>query len=200
MPIKFPNRIFWAWVQLSTIPYQKPFNVRKRWHNRRESLKWMKNIETDEEKRTWTLRTNLLDLHWLCDHNIFPFVCTNILHQCECVMTQKKKRKRKLQHWLCWKSYLHRWVSFSVTKGAVTHTGRQGALERGEAAGERCLQLRGEEDSQLCDDASCDQLVRGHIKGWVPHLNTCRERRQRCQTASQKTGSKTQFLHFHQNK
>lgn len=50
MPIKFPNRIFWAWVQLSTIPYQKPFNVRKRWQNRRESLKWMKSIETDEEK------------------------------------------------------------------------------------------------------------------------------------------------------
>lgn len=93
MPIKFPNRIFWAWVQLSTIPYQKPFNVRKRWHNRRDSLKWMKNIETDEEKRTWTLRTNLLDLHWLCDHNIFPFVCTNILHQCECVMTLPPKKE-----------------------------------------------------------------------------------------------------------
>lgn len=57
----------------------------------------------------------------------------------------------------------------------MKHTDRQGALEGGEAAGERCLQLRGEEDSQLCDDASCDQLVRGHIKGWVPHLDTCRE-------------------------
>lgn len=57
----------------------------------------------------------------------------------------------------------------------MKHTDRQGALECGEAAGECCLQLGGEEDSQLCDDASCDQLMRGHIKGWVPHLNTCRE-------------------------
>lgn len=57
----------------------------------------------------------------------------------------------------------------------MARSGRQGALERGEAAGERCLQLRGEEDPQLRDDASRDQLVRGHIKGRVPHLDTCRE-------------------------
>lgn len=60
--------------------------------------------------------------------------------------------------------------------GAVTRCGRQGALERGEAAGEGGLQLRGEEDPQLRDDASRDQLVGGHVEGRVPHLDTCPER------------------------
>lgn len=50
---------------------------------------------------------------------------------------------------------------------------RRAALEGGEAAGERRLQLRGEEDSQLCDDASCDELVRSHIERRVPHLDAC---------------------------
>lgn len=49
-----------------------------------------------------------------------------------------------------------------------------GALERSEAASERCLQLGGQEDAQLGDDAACDELVRGHVKRWVPHLHTCR--------------------------
>lgn len=58
----------------------------------------------------------------------------------------------------------------------MAHTDQQGgavALEGSEAASERCLELRGEEDPQLCDDASCDELVRGHVKRRVPHLNTC---------------------------
>lgn len=46
------------------------------------------------------------------------------------------------------------------------------ALEGSEAAGECRLELRGEEDSQLCDDASCDELVRGHVEGRVPHFDT----------------------------
>lgn len=50
------------------------------------------------------------------------------------------------------------------------------ALEGSEAAGERRLELRGEEDSQLCDDAPCDELVRGHVEGRVPHFDTCRKR------------------------
>lgn len=45
-------------------------------------------------------------------------------------------------------------------------------LEGSEAAGERSLELRGEEDSQLCDDASCDELVRSHVERRVPHLDT----------------------------
>lgn len=47
------------------------------------------------------------------------------------------------------------------------------ALESGEAASERCLELRWEEDPQLGDDASCDELVRRHVKRRVPHLDTC---------------------------
>lgn len=50
------------------------------------------------------------------------------------------------------------------------------ALEGSEAAGERRLELRGEKDSQLCDDAPCDELVRGHVEGRVPHFDTCRKR------------------------
>lgn len=53
------------------------------------------------------------------------------------------------------------------------HGPARGALEGSEAAGERRLELRGEEDSQLCDDASCDELVRGHVKCRVPNLDTC---------------------------
>lgn len=47
------------------------------------------------------------------------------------------------------------------------------ALEGSEAAGEGRLELGGEEDPQLCDDASCDELVRGYVERWVPHLDTC---------------------------
>lgn len=50
------------------------------------------------------------------------------------------------------------------------------ALEGSEASSEGCLQLRGQKHPQLCDDASCDELVRGHIEGWVPYLDTCRKR------------------------
>jgi len=49
-------------------------------------------------------------------------------------------------------------------------------LEGSEAAGERCLELGGEEDPQLCDDASGDELVRGHVEGRVPHLDACSQR------------------------
>lgn len=48
-----------------------------------------------------------------------------------------------------------------------------GTLERGEAAGERCLQLGGQEDAQLGDDAARDELVRGHVERRVPHLHAC---------------------------
>lgn len=71
-------------------------------------------------------------------------------------------------------------VSLTVTEGAVAHGGSQwwvgwGApLERGEAARERRLQLGGQEDAQLRDDAACDQLVRGHVERRVPHLHACR--------------------------
>lgn len=51
---------------------------------------------------------------------------------------------------------------------------RLSALEGSEAAGERRLQLRREEDAQLCDDASCNQLVGGDIERRVPHLDACR--------------------------
>lgn len=51
------------------------------------------------------------------------------------------------------------------------------ALEGSEATGERSLELRGEEDSQLCNDAPGDELVRGHIKRRVPHLDTCNRKR-----------------------
>lgn len=56
-----------------------------------------------------------------------------------------------------------------------TRTSRRGwvALEGSEAAGEGRLELGGEEDPQLCDDASCDELVRGYVERWVPHLDTC---------------------------
>lgn len=53
------------------------------------------------------------------------------------------------------------------------------ALEGGEAAGERRLELRREEDSELCDDASCDELVRSHVERRVPHFNTCSRRQAR---------------------
>lgn len=52
-----------------------------------------------------------------------------------------------------------------------------GALERGEAAGECRLQLGGQEDAQLGDDAACDELVRGHVERRVPHLHACSEDR-----------------------
>lgn len=72
----------------------------------------------------------------------------------------------------------------------MAHTDQQeglsGSLEGSEAAGERRLEFRGEEDSQLCDDASCDELVRGHVERRVPHLYTCKEQGEKswlqCQT------------------
>lgn len=48
---------------------------------------------------------------------------------------------------------------------------RWAALEGSEAAGECSLELRGEEDPQLCDDASGNELVGGHVESWVPHLD-----------------------------
>lgn len=47
------------------------------------------------------------------------------------------------------------------------------ALEGSEAAGERRLELRGEEDPQLRDDAPCNELVGGHVECRVPHFDTC---------------------------
>ena len=58
---------------------------------------------------------------------------------------------------------------------AVAVVGQQGAvvaLERGEAAGERSLQLGGEEHAQLRDDASGDELVGSDVKRGVPHIDT----------------------------
>lgn len=69
-----------------------------------------------------------------------------------------------------------------------------GTLERGEAAGERRLQLGGQEDAQLGDDAARDELVRGHVKRRVPHLHACRGARGQRSNAAVGAGSSGRML------
>lgn len=93
-------------------------------------------------------------------------------------MTENLKRNRCECVCVC-VCFATRWKCLWLWRKVQWHTGEPavGALERGEAARERRLQLGGQEDAQLGDDAACDELVRGHVERRVPHLHACRQDR-----------------------
>lgn len=72
-------------------------------------------------KRKWKLRTKLLDLHWLCVVQHISFrVPRSLVTMCTCD-DQKQKKKIKPSHWLCWNSYLHRWVFLCDLRCSEAH-------------------------------------------------------------------------------